>query len=217
MKNIAKLFLILFIAGLYPAIITYFTGAISENLIFFYYPFLYQTVTLWIFIVWYLGFLVYGAINYYRNIGESKITLKIVSSVLLLSVSLIAFTGLLFLVLIISYFNSSYKLVQKCDGYSIASKSTGGLGNAKYYFGVKDYTAIRLGEKDEIKDCKAKITLITTDGRNTSSDNQSVLYVSPFATQAEVARTPQVESILKGYPNGKIIEYKPATSITIKT
>ena len=217
MKHLFKLFLILIIAGIYPMATIFLAGMISDNLIFYYYPVLYNIVTFWLFGIWYLGFLIYGMITFWRNVGQSHFMVKFVVPIILIIVSLLGFVGLSGLSLIASFFVSPHKLEYKCEGYDITSKASGNEGVAKYYYAVKNNSVVRIGDKEKLKDCQVKIILNIPQGiyNSYNSSNYTYIYTSPFATQAEIANIPQVRVILKSNPNARITEYRQGIYVTI--
>ena len=217
MNHLLKLFLILIIAGIYPMATIFLAGTISDNLIFYYYPYLYNIVIFWLFGIWYFGFLIYGMITFWRNVGQSHFMVKFVVPIILIIVSLLGFVGLSSLGLFISLFNSPHKLEYKCDGYDITSKASGNEGVAKYYYAVKNNSVVRIGDKEYLRDCQVKIILNIPEGiyNSYNSSNYTYIYTSPFATQAEIANTLAVKSILDSNPNARITEYEQGSYVTI--
>ena len=217
MNHLLKLFLILIIAGIYPMATIFLAGTISDNLIFYYYPYLYNIVIFWLFGIWYFGFLIYGMIAFWRNVGQSHFMVKFVVPIILIIVSLLGFVGLSSLGLFISLFNSPHKLEYKCDGYDITSKASGNEGVAKYYYAVKNNSVVRIGDKEYLRDCQVKIILNIPEGiyNSYNSSNYTYIYTSPFATQAEIANTLAVKSILDSNPNARITEYEQGSYVTI--
>ncbi len=214
MKHLLKLFLVLIIAGIYPMATLFFNEAISNNLIFYYQPNLYHIVILWLFGIWYFGFLIYGAISFWRNVGQAHFMIKFVVPIVLIIASILGFVGLSALNLFVSLFSSPHKLEYKCDGYDITSKASGNEGLAKYYYAIQNNNVVKIGDKDELKDCQAKIILnIPKDIYN--NNDYTYIYTSPFATQYEIAKIPQVKFALDSNPNAIITEYKQGNSVTI--
>ena len=212
MKHLLKLFLILIIAGIYPMARLFFTEALSNNIIFYYNPYLYDIITFWLFGIWYFGFLIYGAISFWKNVGQAHFMIKFVVPIVLIIVSVLGFFGLSGLSLFVSFFTSPYKLEYKCDGYDIASKPSGNEGIAKYYYGIQNNNVVKIGSKEYIKDCQAKITIKIL---STNQTNYDEVYSSPFATQSEIIKTPQVRSVLGYDSSAKVTEYIQGSLIAI--
>ena len=194
-------------------VIVLFKKEISDSLIFYYYLFLYGILTFWFYNIWYFRFGVWLKNRLWRNSEHINFGFKIVVSIVFIVASLVSFVGLSALIMFIPVPKLAYQLEYKCKDYDIVSKSKSVLTQLKDYYAIKNETVVRLYNKNSTaKNCDGEITLKIIDGKNVKND---YLYTSPFATQAEIANTPEVKSILDSNPNARITEYEQGSSVTI--
>lgn len=182
---------------------------LSENVIFYYYPILFYIPTVLLYILWYFGFLMLGVNTSRRNNDRTDPYIKYVIPTILVTISVFAFVLLSALNVVSALSYSRYSKVSSCNGYDIASRGIG-FYSLRYY-GIKEYNVAKISAS-YVKDCQSEITLRIIEGNNSKN---AYFYASPFATQAQIANTPEVKSILDSNPNARITEYEQGDLVII--